>query len=32
MEFTDPVTGHRHRFVSSRTLDAWSSYDDWAAG
>ncbi|WP_055622897.1 RluA family pseudouridine synthase [Streptomyces sp. JHA19] len=32
LEFTDPVTGHRHRFVSSRTLDAWSSYDDWAAG
>ncbi|MFE1464341.1 RluA family pseudouridine synthase [Streptomyces nigra] len=32
LEFTDPVTGHRHRFVSSRTLDAWSSYDDWATG
>ena len=32
LQFTDPVTGHRHRFVSSRTLDAWSSYDGWAAG
>ncbi|WP_405766181.1 RluA family pseudouridine synthase [Streptomyces sp. NBC_01538] len=30
MEFTDPVTGREHRFVSPRTLRAWSSYDDWA--
>ncbi|MDQ0938031.1 RluA family pseudouridine synthase [Streptomyces turgidiscabies] len=30
LEFTDPVTGREHRFVSPRTLRAWSSYDDWA--
>jgi tRNA pseudouridine32 synthase / 23S rRNA pseudouridine746 synthase len=30
LEFTDPVTGHEHRFVSPRILRAWSSYDDWA--
>ncbi|MEU4795638.1 RluA family pseudouridine synthase [Streptomyces sp. NPDC023327] len=24
LEFTDPVTGHPHRFVSGRTLAAWS--------
>ncbi|WP_371658779.1 RluA family pseudouridine synthase [Streptomyces sp. NBC_00280] len=30
LEFTDPVTGCEHRFVSPRTLRAWSSYDDWA--
>ncbi|MGW0533910.1 RluA family pseudouridine synthase [Streptomyces sp. NPDC003032] len=29
LEFTDPVTGARHRFVSGRTLGAWSAYDDW---
>ncbi|MGV9643889.1 RluA family pseudouridine synthase [Streptomyces sp. NPDC003514] len=32
LEFTDPMTGRRHRFVSSRALESWSSYDDWAAG
>ncbi|MFJ7021002.1 RluA family pseudouridine synthase [Streptomyces sp. NPDC101117] len=32
LEFTDPITGRRHRFVSSRVLRSWSSYDDWAAG
>ncbi|GGM00798.1 pseudouridylate synthase [Streptomyces fumigatiscleroticus] len=32
LEFTDPVTGREHRFVSGRTLGAWASYDDWAAG
>ncbi|MFJ4370249.1 RluA family pseudouridine synthase [Streptomyces chartreusis] len=31
LEFTDPVTGREHRFVSSRLLQAWSSYDEWAA-
>ncbi|MDX3641472.1 RluA family pseudouridine synthase [Streptomyces sp. MB09-02B] len=31
LEFTDPVTGHEHRFVSPRVLRAWSSYEDWAA-
>ncbi|MCH0565482.1 MULTISPECIES: pseudouridine synthase [unclassified Streptomyces] len=31
LEFTDPVTGGRHRFRSARTLGAWSSYADWAA-
>ncbi|MFE2963361.1 RluA family pseudouridine synthase [Streptomyces sp. NPDC059340] len=30
LEFTDPVTGRAHRFVSGRVLRAWSSYDDWA--
>jgi len=30
LEFTDPVTGVRHRFRSARTLQAWSSYGDWA--
>ncbi len=30
LEFTDPVTGRAHRFVSPRTLAAWSSYDGWA--
>ncbi len=25
LEFTDPVTGHPHRFVSGRTLAAWSA-------
>jgi tRNA pseudouridine32 synthase/23S rRNA pseudouridine746 synthase len=30
LEFTDPVTGHEHRFVSERVLRAWSSYADWA--
>lgn len=32
LEFTDPVTGREHRFVSPRVLRAWSSYDEWAAG
>ncbi|MER5448173.1 RluA family pseudouridine synthase [Streptomyces sp. NPDC002764] len=30
LEFTDPLTGREHRFVSHRTLLAWSSYDEWA--
>ncbi|WP_405909504.1 RluA family pseudouridine synthase [Streptomyces sp. NBC_00828] len=30
LEFTDPVTGREHRFVSPRVLRAWSSYEDWA--
>jgi tRNA pseudouridine32 synthase/23S rRNA pseudouridine746 synthase len=30
LEFTDPLTGRAHRFVSGRALRAWSSYDDWA--
>lgn len=32
LEFTDPVTGIEHRFRSDRTLGAWSSYPEWAAG
>ncbi|MFI8950692.1 RluA family pseudouridine synthase [Streptomyces sp. NPDC053750] len=28
--FTDPVTGREHRFRSTRSLDAWSAYEDWA--
>lgn len=31
LEFTDPVTGFEHRFVSPRVLRAWSSYEEWAA-
>ncbi|MFI0965695.1 RluA family pseudouridine synthase [Streptomyces sp. NPDC021080] len=31
LEFTDPVTGRAHRFVSGRTLEAWTSYDAWSA-
>uniref|UniRef100_UPI0034DE5C22 RluA family pseudouridine synthase n=1 Tax=Streptomyces flavofungini TaxID=68200 RepID=UPI0034DE5C22 len=30
LEFTDPVTGTAHRFVSGRSLGAWAAYDDWA--
>ncbi|MGW0735456.1 pseudouridine synthase [Streptomyces sp. NPDC002851] len=30
LEFTDPVTGHAHRFESRRTLTAWTAYDAWA--
>ncbi|MCN9240890.1 RluA family pseudouridine synthase [Streptomyces sp. RY43-2] len=30
LEFTDPVTGRAHRFVSGRALAAWSAYDAWA--
>ncbi|MGW1890875.1 RluA family pseudouridine synthase [Streptomyces sp. NPDC002004] len=29
LEFTDPVTGRAHRFVSDRVLGAWSAYDVW---
>ncbi|WSQ07919.1 pseudouridine synthase [Streptomyces sp. NBC_01231] len=32
LEFTDPVTGVEHRFRSGRALEAWRSYDGWAAG
>lgn len=32
LEFTDPVTGARHLLRSGRTLGAWASPDDWAAG
>lgn len=31
LEFTDPVTGEEHRLRSRRVLDAWVSYDRWAA-
>jgi len=31
LEFTDPLTGREHRFVSPRLLRAWSSYEEWAA-
>ncbi|MED7823888.1 RluA family pseudouridine synthase [Streptomyces chiangmaiensis] len=30
LEFTDPVTGHAHRFVSERVLRAWPTYESWA--
>ncbi|MFE0106832.1 RluA family pseudouridine synthase [Streptomyces sp. NPDC059009] len=29
LEFTDPVTGVAHRFVSGRELAAWTSYENW---
>ncbi|AKJ14235.1 pseudouridylate synthase [Streptomyces incarnatus] len=32
LEFTDPVTGAEHTFVSGRVLRAWESYDGWAGG
>ncbi|MEV6794027.1 RluA family pseudouridine synthase [Streptomyces sp. NPDC051320] len=32
LEFTDPVTGARHRFESGRTLQAWTAYQEWASG
>ncbi|MFE0173053.1 RluA family pseudouridine synthase [Streptomyces sp. NPDC059002] len=32
LEFTDPVTGAAHRFVSGRTLEAWSAYETWRTG
>ncbi|MGP3771115.1 pseudouridine synthase [Streptomyces sp. SDT5-1] len=32
LEFTDPVTGREHRFVSGRRLAAWSSYEEWERG
>ncbi len=32
LEFTDPITGREHRFVSPRVLRAWASYEEWAAG
>lgn len=31
LAFTDPVTGTERRFTSSRTLEAWTSYNTWAA-
>ncbi|MFF7968736.1 pseudouridine synthase [Streptomyces sp. NPDC007903] len=30
LEFTDPLTGARHSFVSGRTLQAWTSPEEWA--
>jgi tRNA pseudouridine32 synthase/23S rRNA pseudouridine746 synthase len=30
LEFTDPVTGARHRLRSGRVLEAWSCPADWA--
>ncbi|MGA4843019.1 pseudouridine synthase [Streptomyces sp. G45] len=32
LEFTDPLTGVAHRFVSGRALGAWTSYETWADG
>jgi tRNA pseudouridine32 synthase/23S rRNA pseudouridine746 synthase len=31
LEFTDPITGEPRRFESRLALQAWASYDDWAA-
>ncbi|MGC4999064.1 pseudouridine synthase [Streptomyces sp. DT195] len=30
LEFTDPLTGARHSFASGRTLQAWTSPEEWA--
>jgi tRNA pseudouridine32 synthase/23S rRNA pseudouridine746 synthase len=30
LEFTDPVSGEPRRFESQATLQAWTSYDEWA--
>lgn len=30
LEFTDPLTGARHSFVSGRTLQAWTAPEEWA--
>ncbi|GHH48868.1 RluA family pseudouridine synthase [Streptomyces candidus] len=32
LEFTDPLTGVRHRFESRRTLQAWADQDGWTTG
>jgi tRNA pseudouridine32 synthase/23S rRNA pseudouridine746 synthase len=31
LEFTDPISGEHRRFDSKAALQAWTSYDDWAA-
>jgi tRNA pseudouridine32 synthase / 23S rRNA pseudouridine746 synthase len=30
LEFTDPISGEPRRFESKATLQAWTSYEDWA--
>jgi tRNA pseudouridine32 synthase/23S rRNA pseudouridine746 synthase len=30
LAFTDPVTGRAHRFLSGRSLTAWTAYEEWA--
>ncbi|WP_030812768.1 pseudouridine synthase [Streptomyces sp. NRRL F-2799] len=30
LEFTDPLTGVRHSFVSGRTLQAWTAPEEWS--
>ncbi|MGW4566780.1 pseudouridine synthase [Streptomyces sp. NPDC004561] len=30
LEFTDPVTGAEHAFVSERLLQAWTSFEAWS--
>ncbi|MGV9788768.1 pseudouridine synthase [Streptomyces sp. NPDC003435] len=30
LEFTDPVTSARHNFTSGRTLQAWTSPEEWS--
>lgn len=32
LEFTDPRTGEPRRFETTRSLQAWTDPDDWAAG
>jgi tRNA pseudouridine32 synthase/23S rRNA pseudouridine746 synthase len=32
LEFTDPLSGRPRQFESRRTLQAWTSYDEWSAG
>ena len=32
LEFRDPLSGRPRRFDSSRSLTAWTSYDEWSTG
>ncbi|MGH3516347.1 MAG: RluA family pseudouridine synthase [Haloechinothrix sp.] len=32
LEFTDPISGARRRFESTRELQSWTRYEQWAAG
>jgi tRNA pseudouridine32 synthase/23S rRNA pseudouridine746 synthase len=31
LEFTDPISGEPRRFESRAALQAWMSFEDWAA-
>ena len=32
LEFRDPITGEQHRFETRRSLQAWTSIEDWRSG